>query len=1332
MKKLVKIICAVLITAVFAAGFSGCEKSETTGSREFSGYDSFRDIPGLSKNEIAAIEKLQREMNENDYFVYAMLPGTEAFYDENGEIKGYAPLFCDWLTKLFDIEFKTELYIWSDLTAGLETGEIDFAGDLTATEERRGIYYMTDAIAERPVIIIRIDGANEDLYNASESRLLKFGFLEGSVTVGDVSGAWRGEFTQVEVNGRAHAYEMLKNGEIDAFFDEKPAELVFESYKDIIIEDFFPMLISSASMATAKPELSAVISVVQKALDNGARRHLIELYNKGYDYYRIHKLIINFTDEEREFINNSPPVKFLAETENYPVSFYDEHTKQWHGIAIDALDGITKLTGLEFEIINGSTYTWPILLAMLENGEGAMVSELIRNEDRAGRFLWPETPLMKDKYILITVEDYPHVNINEIFYAKIGLLDGTAYAQAFQDWFPSHPNTVYYEGTESAFEALKKGEIDMVMSSEHKLLTLTHFQELTGYKANVAFDYVYESTFGININEPVLCSVVDKTLAVIDMSWISEQWMRKTYDYKVREMQSRLPVIIGVIIIACILLFMIIFIQRNISEEKRLEQLVTERTNELESKTSVLKAVFDSSPDLIFCMDLDLNYVQINKSMEEHFNVKESDVLGKPDGTALNMPQEAAKAVTETDKKVIRDKAQHIIEEVIPSPDGRDVYFETTKSPLWQNGEMTGILGIAHDITRRKTMEEEAKAASVAKSAFLASMSHELRTPLNVIIGLTDLTIDEEGISEHVKSNLVSISNAGGTLLSIVNDILDISKIESGKLIFVPVKYHMPSLLNDTVIFINTYIGEKPIELRLDVNERLPAMLYGDEVRVKQIMNNILSNAIKYTREGTVTLSVSCERVDNGDYNYNDIEGEMWLDISVEDTGIGIREDDLKKLFSEYYQADAKANRKIEGTGLGLSITRRMAEMMGGNISVKSEYGKGSVFSVRIKQGYINDEIIGLDIIEKLRGFNYSDVKRETAHKLVRADLSYARVLVVDDIKNNLDVAAGLMRKYNLKVDCLLSGKAAIERIQAGEPVYNAVFMDHMMPEMDGIETVHAIRALDGKYAREVPIIALTANAVSGMDKMFLENGFQDFLSKPIDIILLDAILKKWVRKRETGEPAKTVGTPYMASGENNIDDEKDIDINIPGLNAKEGISRYGGDSEIYIHVLRSFISNAPEVLDKLRNVKAESLKDNIINAHSLKGISANISAEQVRSQAAKMEAAARNGDFAAFFELSGPLIKDAEILLENIKSWFEQYDKANEKPRRKSPDKELLIKLRKSCEAYDMSGIDGAMDELESAGYETGADLIEWLREKIDMMELDEVIEKLKSQEDL
>jgi CheY-like chemotaxis protein len=455
----------------------------------------------------------------------------------------------------------------------------------------------------------------------------------------------------------------------------------------------------------------------------------------------------------------------------------------------------------------------------------------------------------------------------------------------------------------------------------------------------------------------------------------------------------------------------------------------------------------------------------------------------------------------------------------------------------------------------------------------------------------------------------------------------------------------MSSLLGDVITLVVTHIGEKPILFSLDIGDDLPDNVYGDDIRVKQIFNNLLSNAIKYTHKGTITLRITYQHKDN----------DLWIEIDVSDTGIGIREDDIKKLFTDYNQVDTRANRSIEGTGLGLSITQKLAEMMDGSISVKSEYGSGSTFHVGIRQGFVNDTPIGKDVAESLRSFRYTDNKRLISKKLVRMDLSYAKVLVVDDMQTNLDVASGLLNKYKMQVDCVTSGQEAIDRISGGSPVYDAVFMDHMMPGMDGIEATEAIRALDSEYARKIPIIALTANAIYGAQDMFFEHGFQAFVPKSIDIMELDSVIKKWVRN----ESHETVIPPEESPPHTPSPDTYGI-IKIPGVDTEKGLSIYDGDKDIYVELLRSYAANTPVAIERIQTVTEETLQEYTINVHGIKGACASIGAETVREAAYNMEMMARAGNLQGVLAENERLIESTKSIVTSIKAWLEQHDEEN------------------------------------------------------------------------
>ena len=417
---------------------------------------------------------------------------------------------------------------------------------------------------------------------------------------------------------------------------------------------------------------------------------------------------------------------------------------------------------------------------------------------------------------------------------------------------------------------------------------------------------------------------------------------------------------------------------------------------------------------------------------------------------------------------------------------------------------------IAKTCVKDRKLLITAEQASEAKSAFLASMSHEMRTNLNAIIGLTELELENHtGLRKTTEMSLEKVHSAGTTMLEVANDILDISKIESGRLELVPVEYKLASLINDAVALNTVRIGSKPIKFVLDIDEDLPTVLYGDELRIKQMFNNLLSNAIKYTNSGLITLSVRCEK--------DESKGQSeWLICKVTDTGIGIKQEDIKKLFIGYSQIDRKNNRKIEGTGLGLAIVKQLADLMGGSVGVESEYGKGSTFSFRVRQGFVNNDTIGSVAAEKLKANEYRCERRAVSTGINRPYIPYARILAVDDMEGNLDVVRGIMKLYGITVDCVNSGQKAIDAIKSEKVKYNAIFMDYLMPEMDGIEAVRIIRNEIGtEYARTIPIIALTADAVPGSAEKFLQNGFQGFTSKPINMKEMNSIINTFVRDKE-------------------------------------------------------------------------------------------------------------------------------------------------------------------------------------------------------------------------
>ena len=545
--------------------------------------------------------------------------------------------------------------------------------------------------------------------------------------------------------------------------------------------------------------------------------------------------------------------------------------------------------------------------------------------------------------------------------------------------------------------------------------------------------------------------------------------------------------------------------------------------------------------------------------------------------------------------------------------------------------------------------------ASRAKSEFLATMSHEIRTPLNAVIGLAEIELRGK-LDDSSRNNITQIHQSGASLLGIINDILDISKIEAGGFELIPVEYDTASFLIDTVNLNRVRIASKPIVFILEIDGNFPRKLRGDELRIKQILNNILSNAIKYTKEGIVTLSVSWERAAK--------ENEALLRFAVQDTGVGIRREDIAKLFTSYTQLDTRANRKIEGTGLGLEITRKLVEMMGGTITVESEYGSGSIFTVTLLQGLEDSSGIGEETAEDLRNFRYAAGRKDAGIEI--SWMPHGKVLVVDDMPVNLQVARGLLDPYGLRIDCVTSGQEAIELIRAENPRYDMVFMDHMMPGMDGVQAVNIIRhEIDSEYSRQVPIIALTANAVVGMREMFIEKGFNDFLSKPIDISKLDEALDRWMPEDARESAASSgVNENRQRGGSPRNDYSYNIGgpalaglagvgtMTIPGVNVQKGIALTGGTLAAYQQVLSLFCRDTEDRLSLLQKTpEADALLAFVTHVHALKSASASIGAAEISALAAELEKAGNDGDAAFIGKYLPAFARQLRELTENIRA---------------------------------------------------------------------------------
>ncbi|MBE5888539.1 MAG: response regulator [Lachnospiraceae bacterium] len=715
-----------------------------------------------------------------------------------------------------------------------------------------------------------------------------------------------------------------------------------------------------------------------------------------------------------------------------------------------------------------------------------------------------------------------------------------------------------------------------------------------------------------------------------------------------------------------------------------------------------------------------------------------------------------------------------------------DSHFTKKLAPIEQDGKVIGYSLLLIDVSYQFEMmeqlaEEKQKAedANQAKSAFMSNMSHEIRTPMNAIVGMTDILLRED-MTEQMREYLNNIKSSGNALLTIINDILDFSKIEAGKMEIVEDTYEPMSAFNDmSMIFLNR-IGDKDIELLYDIDTNLPRKLYGDSQRIRQVIINLMNNAIKFTDSGYVKLTVRTDEI---------TENEVKITYYIEDSGQGIAEEDLGKLFGNYQQVDVKKNHYKEGTGLGLSISKQLVELMGGTIGVESEYGKGSTFyftipqkiesekkAAEVKANVVEQAVVcgkfhsthiaeqfarlakafelnlisSEEMVDSTRPvtiFFTDDVKLLTPEESMKLEIwktktcvlqnpmrqnlsgmpvtlinkplyslnfcqamngetivvenekevlcfiaPDAKILIVDDHEMNLKVAKGLLAPLQIQIDTATNGKEAIEKVKNHE--YHMVFMDHMMPVMDGIEATQAIRKLEGEYYQELPIIALSANATVEAQELFRNNGFFDFVPKPIKLKELCGCIRKWlplgtvVYDQPTATSVATLGVPDTGS------DSGGEELQIDGLDVSEGIANCGS-KEMFLSLLGDFYKLIDKKATKVEHLLADGmLRDYTIEVHALKSTSRMIGAMELSKQFYELEQLG-NAEEQKILESKTPGVL---LLYRSYKSVLAPYGIGNQD--KENVPVEIMVhaleQLRDAMENFDLNTADEAMAELE------------------------------------
>ena len=958
----------ILLAAILLPLLSGCVEQpiyRDAQTQEF--YSSYTEIPGVTQDEIDAIEALKASRGS---FSYYMNLSTECFYRDGGTIGGFTPLFANWLSELFGISFTPTVHKWNELIYYVDKGSADFTSAISTS--RSSHYIMTEAISERVIKHISTEGA-EKLAIQSTKRLLRYGFLKGSGIHELVHPYIHYKYEIVEIENLDHAYQMLLQGNIDAIFEDGTVAASFGVNNSLIISNFSPVTYNPVSLATKNPELEPIISVVQKYIENGGAPYIMSLKEQGRIEYLNYIFMDSLDDEEKNYLkihqNPAAIIPVAATYDNYPISFYNEQEDEWQGISIDLLKEIEKLTGMSFGVINTRTDNWIDVFVMLEDGVAAMNSELIRTDAREGEFLWTDKPYTTDSFALLSSIDYADMSFNQVANARVGIITGTAYADVFNEMYPNHQWVTEYANRNDAYDALERGEIDLLMMTRNLLLSVTNYMERAGYKVNLIFDRPYESAFGFNKEEVILRSLISKAQSIIDTDAITDNWIRKVFDYRGKLARAQVPYLAAILAMFGVVLIMLMFLLvRRRQTGKRLEETVRSRTQELEVQTKM------------------------------------------------------------------------------------------------------------------------AQVASSAKSDFLARMSHEIRTPLNAIMGMTEIAKRSESADKKAES-LDKITTASTHLLGILNDVLDMSKIESGKFVLSYEPFALLPAMDEVSNIITQRCEDGGIDFDVDFDIKPEHAVIGDKLRLKQVLINLLGNAVKFTlRDGHIKFSVHSEDAE---------DGKIKVAFSVADTGIGMTEVQMSKLFVAFEQADRTISTRFGGTGLGLAISQNLVMQMSGEIIVESELGKGSTFAFTL--------LLDKTVIE---GEKPQQADEETYF------FPGKRILLAEDVDINRMILMELLGETQLTIDEAVDGQAAVDRFDGlEEGYYDLVFMDIQMPNLNGYEAAERIRSLEREDVKTLPIIAMTANAYKEDIERAMQAGMNGHLSKPINIDDVLVTLEKYLGK---------------------------------------------------------------------------------------------------------------------------------------------------------------------------------------------------------------------------